>query len=229
MTSPSGDAGDRAYNTYLDAVRREIDATPELMRGDIHETHAITRALIEIAEVAAVENELATGGTADAAGLTAPPPDPDPDQTAVRTAVWRGTRYESTGGDRHALLDDAAALLLGTPWDRSRWRQVPTGGPGAEQRATRGRVRRTPILDPDNADRQPTGTEQDSVSEAMRTTDLFVLTDMNTDTTSEIYRFNHDRDEDGNDPNRGYTRVPTGPLLSELVGVLNTMVCRDSF
>ena len=229
MTSPRRDAGDRAYSTYLDAVRREIETTPELMRGDIHKTDAITRTLLEIAAVAAVENELATGGTADATGLAAPPPDPDPNQTAVRTAVWRGTRYESTGGGRNALLDDASALLLGTPWDRSRWRRVPTGGPGAERGTTRGRVRRTPILDPGDADRQRTRTEQDSLSEAMRTTDLFVLTDMDTATTSDLYTFNHDPDEDGDDPDRGYTRVPAGPLVSELVGVLNTMICRDSF
>ena len=229
MTSPSRDTGDGSYRTYLDAVQREIDATPELTRGDIHETDAITRALLEIAAVAAAENELATGGTADTTGLAAPPPDPDRNPRAVRAAVWRGARYESTGGGRNALLDDAAALLLGTPWDRSGWRRVPTGGPGAERGATRGRVRRTPILDPGDADRQRTRTEHDSLSEAMRTTDLFVLTDMDTATTSDLYRFNHDPDEDGDDPDRGYTRVPAGPLVSELIGVLNTMICRDSF
>ena len=229
MTSPSVDAGDHAYHTHLDAVRREIDATPELMLGDTHKTDALTRALLEIAAVAAAENELATGVTADAAGLAAPPPDPDPDPRAVRTAIWRGARYESTGGGRNALLDDATALLLGTPWERTRWRRAPTGDPGAEQGATRGRVRRTPILDPGDADGQRTRTEHDSLSEAMRTTDLFVLTDMDTATTSDLYRFNDDPDEDGDDPDRGYTRVPAGPLVSELVGVLNTMICRDSF
>ena len=229
MTNPSRDTGGRAYGGYLDALQREIDRTPELTRGDIDETDALTRALTAIASLAAAENEMATGGKADATGLWTAPPVAGGDHRTVRTVSWRGTRYESTGNGRNELLDDAAALLLGTPWERTRWRRTPKDGSQRDRQATQGRVRRTPILDPGDAGRRPKETEHDALSEAVRTTDLFIITDMDTSTTSGLYRFNQDPDEDGDDPDRGYTRVPAGPLVSDLVGVLNTMVCRDTF
>ena len=218
------------FDAYLNAVRREIDETELLAGGNERERAAIQRSLTELAAVAAVENYLSTGGTAGVDGL-APLPGAsrdEPDDSArldgSRSASWRGQTYSATPSEIAELLEDANALLLGRPWERTQWRQPPDGD--TSRRAEK-IVRRTILLDPgDEADTHGDNRENAlQRKEALRETPLFALTHVESRTTSELYRFNDDPDEESTDPDRGYTRVATGPLINELMDLLNTIIC----
>ena len=212
---------------YLDAIESEIAATPLLTRGDERIAAAIRRSLLSLAGAATAEHELGNGRTTDANGLTAiSTARSERDLKSSRTAIWHGRSYRSTPAEIAGLLDDAAGLLLGTPWSRTEWgpmqlnRRANTPG-----NRTRRLVVRTILLDPEPVDADQPHRPAD---ESLRETEVFLLTTLDPENShwgrSELYRFNEDPDEDGNDPDRGYTRVPAGPLVSELTEIADMIV-----
>lgn len=221
---------------YLAAVEAEIATTPMLQKGCARNAHAIRDSLLALAGAAAAEHYLATGGTVDENGFTDLPGGPaTASLDASRKPVWRGRSYCSTAAEIGDLRDDAAALLLGTPWIRTSWER---GRPTAKSLArTSSRwTTRTSLLDPEVVETAAERTDgyihehqpNRPAEDYLRETDVFLLTTFtaeNPDTgTSDLYRFNDDPHEDGTDPDRGYSRVPAGPLITELTEWIDRII-----